>query len=137
MGRPFDNRLLANTFGIAAVAAGLAGLFIPASTSFVITEAFPGIYSSLWFFGLMLAGIATLAGPYSNRMEGPTLTGVGLGVGGCFLLSYGALLLTVAGWPSFTAACIVIAHAIACLIRANRIRLLIQHVMTSLRTKGE
>ena len=120
MNKPFhDPRPLVNTFGIAAVVAGLAGVFSSYLTSPVINEAFPGVYSTLWFLGLMLSGVAALAGDHMHRFEGPVLVGVGLGVGACFLISYGVLLVTIAG--SFTAACFVVALAVACVFRANRI----------------
>lgn len=136
MERPFDNRALGNTFGTAATLAGAAGTFIPVSTSAILTRAFPDAFSSLWFLGLMLCGIAVLVGSHLRRVEGPVLVAVGLGVGACFLTSYGVLLLVNAGWPSFTAATFILTFAVTCSLRANRIRILIRNVQTALLTKG-
>ena len=136
MYRPFDNRAMANTFGTAATLAGAAGVMIPVSTSTVLTRAFPGAYAPLWFLGLMLCGVAVLIGSHLRRVEGPVLVGVGLGVGACFLTSYGVLLLVTAGWPSVTAATFILTFAVTCFLRANRIRILIRNVETALRAKG-
>lgn len=136
MDKPFDNRLLANTFGTAATVSGFAGVFIPVTTSFILAQAFPGAYAQLFFFGLLLCGLAVVIGSNLETIEGPALVGVGLGVGGCFLTAYSVLLLVVAGMPSFTAATFIMSTAVACFVRANRIRILIRNVRTSLRTKG-
>jgi hypothetical protein len=134
--KPFDNRALANTFGIAATLAGAAGAFIPVSTSAIISRAFPDAFAALWFLGLMLCGIAVLLGSQLRSYAGTKLVGVGLGVGACFLTSYGILLLVGAGWPSFTAATFVLTFAVTCFLRANRIRILIRDVETALLSKG-
>ena len=126
-------RRTATMFGVPAIIGGMAGAFAPLNTSHVITEAFPGFWGKLWFVGLMLTGVAALVGDRMHSYSGTVVAATGLGAGGCWLFSYGVLMLVVA-WPtSATASGFIFALAAACLYQAGAIWNRNHKVRTSLR----
>lgn len=101
---------------------GASGLVTTTSISPAIDAAFPDSFEDVYFAGLVLSSLLTLAGLVWHRVEGLLLERIGLLVQACFFAAYGIAILSSRGLEALAFALIPICFTVANLGRAWQIR---------------
>lgn len=106
---------------IAIVIAGIAGLLMPAHTSSAIAQLLPLWGQLTWYSGLLVSGLLSVVGAFTNRLWSLYAERGGLSMLGVLCVVYTATVIAIVGPLAAFAGVLVLGLGVACFARVHQI----------------